>query len=63
MELLVKILNCYLPLAIFRKSYLLDVWQGPEYASEPVYSAIEKSSFFGIFLEFRAVLRYFKDFW
>ena len=33
MELLVKIANSFLPLTIFARSSILDVWQGSEYAS------------------------------
>ena len=34
MELFFKIVNGFQPLAIFAKSFVLDVWLGSEYASE-----------------------------
>ena len=34
MEIFVEIVNGYLLLTIFAKSFILDVWQGSEYASK-----------------------------
>ena len=34
MEFFARRINGFLPLAIFAKSFIVDVWQGPRYASD-----------------------------
>ena len=33
MKLFVKLVNGFQPLTVFEKSFILDVWEGSEYAS------------------------------
>ena len=48
MELFVKMINGFILLTIFTKSFILDVWQGSDYAYEDFYSELLKILFIAV---------------